>query len=87
MCCLSTGEAVGIAVCRSLAEGVTPREIDVKELQSEIIATGGNLGQSMRMIEGVTDAIVDYDDKYKNVSHNLQRAATIKNMANEFTGK
>lgn len=87
MCCLSMGEAAGIAVCRSLAEGVTPREIDIKGLQAEIIATGGNLGQSMRTIEGVTDAIIDYDDKYKNVSHNLHRAATVKNMANEFTGK
>ena len=84
---IAEGEAAGIAVCRSLAEGVTPREINVKGLQAEIIATGGNLGQSMRTIEGITDAIINYDDKHKNVCYNLYRSVTIQNMANEFTGK
>ena len=43
MCCMSMGEAAGIAAAQSLKEGVTVRNIDVKKLQETILANGGNL--------------------------------------------
>ncbi|MBO5279936.1 MAG: FAD-dependent oxidoreductase, partial [Clostridia bacterium] len=43
LCCLSMGEAAGVATCISLAEDITPKEINVKALQSELIATCCNL--------------------------------------------
>ena len=55
LCCLAMGEAAGVAACISLAAGVAPRDIDVKALQSELIRTGGNLGQALLEYDGFSE--------------------------------
>ena len=86
LCCLSMGEAAGVATCISLAENITPRKINVKALQNELIAAGGNLGQAMRTIEGLSNIVSDHDAKYPN-SEYKNHAVTIQGKANEFTKK
>ncbi|MBQ7320478.1 MAG: FAD-dependent oxidoreductase [Clostridia bacterium] len=86
LCCLSMGEAAGVATAISLAENITPRKINVKALQSELIATGCNLGQAMREIEGVSAVSTAHDEKYPNPEYK-SKAVTIQNRVNEFTRK
>jgi len=43
MCCMSMGEAAGIASALSLEEGVNVRNVNVKKVQEKILANGGNL--------------------------------------------
>ena len=84
LCCLSMGEAAGVATCISLAENITPREINVKALQSELISTGCNIGQSMREIEGVDAVSINHDERYPNPEYR-NKAVVIKGESNEFT--
>ena len=86
LCCLSMGEAAGVASCISIAENVTPRNVNIKHLQSELIATGGNLGQTMRKIEGVSNKIDDYVEKYPNPEY-FDHSIIMKNAETEFTRK
>ena len=86
LCCLSMGEVAGVATCISLAEDITPRNIDVKKLQTELISTGCNLGQAMREINGVSVDSISHDVKYSNPEYSAT-SVTIKNEANEFTRK
>lgn len=86
LCCLAMGEAAGVAVCISLAENVSPRQIDVKALQSELIRTGGNLGQALRAIPGVTLEAGAYEELYPNPEF-CEVAVTVKDAVNEFTKK
>ena len=41
--CLATGQAAGIAAALSAKEGVTPRALDIKALQSALIEAGAVL--------------------------------------------
>ena len=86
LCCLSMGEAAGVATCISLAADVAPRAINVKSLQSELIATGGNLGQAMRVIEGINENVESFEDKYPNPEY-IGHSVVVKGEANEFTRK
>ncbi len=86
LCCLSMGEAAGVATCISLANEIFPRNINVKSLQSELIATGGNLGQAMRVIEGISTEKQAYEDNYPNPEYHL-KSIKLQNVANEFTRK
>lgn len=86
LCCLSMGEAAGVACCISLAENVSLRDINVKALQSELIATGCNIGQSMREIEGVASVSTSHDERYPNPEYN-SKSVVIENSSNEFTRK
>ncbi len=84
MCCLSMGEAAGTAAWMSLQKGITPRELDRKELQRELIANGVNLGQMFRTIPGVTDAEEQYADDYANPEFHTD-AVTVKDAGNAYT--
>lgn len=86
LCCLSMGEAAGVATCISLAKDIAPRKIDVKELQTELIQTGGNLGQSMREVAGISAKSISHEEKYLNPEHRSM-AVTVKDKTNEFTRK
>lgn len=86
LCCLAMGEAAGVAACISLAENVVPRRIDVKALQSELIRTGGNLGQALRPIPGVSKVAAAYEELYPNPEF-CEVAVTVKDAVNEFTKK
>ncbi|MBR2907719.1 MAG: FAD-dependent oxidoreductase [Clostridia bacterium] len=86
LCCLSMGEAAGVASCISLAEDIPPRKINVKALQSELISTGCNLGQAMREIDGVSATSISHDEKYPNPEYKSM-SVVIKNRVNEFTRK
>ena len=87
LCCLSMGEAAGVATCISLAEDITPREINVKALQSELIATCCNLGQAMREINGLSEISISHDDKYPNPEYNEKKKVVVQNKVTEFTRK
>lgn len=84
LCCLAMGEAAGLASCLSLENKVTPRMVDVKTLQKELIRNGGNLGQGMRKISGIEVTDFELDN---NSGENNHRAVVVKNRANEFTRK
>ena len=86
LCCLAMGEAAGVAACISLAADVAPRDIDVKALQSELIRTGGNLGQALRAIPGVSLEAAAYEELYPNPEF-CSVAVTVKDAVNEFTKK
>lgn len=86
LCCLSMGEAAGTAACMSIADGVAPRNIDVKKLQRELVANGGNLGQTMRDIPGLDDAGKDFEERYDNPEFK-DKKVIIENSVNEFTRK
>lgn len=86
LCCLSMGEAAGVATAISLAEGITPRKINIKALQSELIANGCNLGQGMREIEGVSSVSTSHEEKYPNPEYS-NKAVILENQATEFTRK
>ena len=87
LCCLSMGEAAGVATCISLAEDITPREINVKALQSELIATCCNLGQAMREINGISEISISHDDKYPNPEYKEKKKVVVQNKVTEFTRK
>ena len=84
LCCLAMGEAAGVASCLSLEADVTPRKVDVKTLQKELISTGCNIGQGMRKIDGIDTEGSDIDN-YSGENHH--RTTVVKNSANEFTRK
>ena len=84
LCCLAMGEAAGVASCLSLEADVTPRKVDVKTLQKELISTGCNIGQGLRKIDGIDTEDSDVDN---DSGENYHRAAVVKNRANEFTRK
>ncbi|MDD5677350.1 MAG: FAD-dependent oxidoreductase [Kiritimatiellae bacterium] len=42
--CILTGEAAGTAAALALAQGVPPRQIDIRKLQRQLQAQGNNLG-------------------------------------------
>lgn len=84
LCCLSMGEAAGTAACISIAEDIAPRDINVKALQSELIRHGGNLGQGMREIPGLTLGISSYEENYPNPEYS-DKAIVVQNQNNEFT--
>ena len=78
------GEAAGTACCLSLDNDVTPRSLDVKTLQRELVKAGGNLGQTMRDIPGLDigkDMTFDGD---KNMS-TINNSSIVTNRKNEFT--
>jgi hypothetical protein len=81
------GEAAGVATAISLADDVSPRTINVKALQSELIATGCNLGQGMREINGIAEAAVLHEEKYPNPEYKEKTTVIVKNRTSEFTGK
>lgn len=93
MCCLSMGEAAGVATCISLAEEIPPRKVNVKSLQAELIATGGNLGQTMREIPGLDKIDRSYEEKYPNIYQGVSsqgemgKSFVVKGLATEFTRK
>ncbi len=84
LCCLSMGEAAGVAACVSLAENIPPRAINVKALQAELISTGCNLGQSMREIEGLSSVSTSHEERYPNPEYTKTRIV-VQNQSNEFT--
>ena len=84
MCCLTMGEAAGTAAALSLAEGITPRDLDRRVLQRELIANGVNLGQNMREIPGIGGG--EFEENYQNPEFRAD-ARVIANAANEFTRK
>lgn len=86
LCCLSMGEAAGVASAISIANDITPRDINVKALQSELIATGCNIGQAMREIDGLSDVSTSYEERYPNPEF-VGYTAIVENLANEFTKK
>ena len=51
MGCLTLGEAAGTAAALSARDGVTPRALDVKELQKTLIKQGVHLGDEARLKE------------------------------------
>ncbi|MFP4027296.1 MAG: FAD-dependent oxidoreductase [Candidatus Brocadiia bacterium] len=53
MCCMAMGEAAGTASALSLKNNVSPREVDVTELQKILVENGGNIGQDFREIPGL----------------------------------
>jgi hypothetical protein len=81
------GEAAGVAMCISLAESVSPREIDVKALQRELIETGCNLGQAMREINGISEISISHDDKYPNPEYREKKKVVVQDKVSEFTRK
>lgn len=88
LCCLSMGEAAGVATCQSLEKDITPREINIKELQLELIKTGGNLGQAVREVAGISVDSISHDLKYINYDQKGGgKAVTVKNVSTEFTRK
>ena len=86
LCCLSMGEAAGAAACVSIAQNIAPRAIDVTALQTELIADGCNLGQTMRHIKDFSGVSLEFEEQYPNRQHH-HKAVTIENRTNEFTGK
>ena len=84
LCCLAMGEAAGAAACASIRDGVTVRNIDVKALQRELIASGSNLGQSMRAIPGVTDQTEAAEERFKDLENHIG-AEVVRGQTNEFT--
>ena len=87
LCCLSMGEAAGVATARSLVENVTPRQINIKALQSELIETGCNLGQGMREINGISGGVSVCDTKYPNPEYKEKTKVIVQNRTTEFTRK
>ena len=85
LCCLAMGEAAGAASCISLAENITPREVNVKALQSELVKTGCNIGQALRDIDGIDSEFITHEDRYPNSRHMSKKTVTA--VANEFTRK
>jgi hypothetical protein len=86
LCCLSMGEAAGTACCLSLDEGISPRSIDVKKLQNELVNAGGNLGQTMREIPGLASQ-GSLNHENDTLLGSVANSYVIKNRSNEFTGK
>ena len=85
LCCLAMGEAAGVASCISLAENITPREVNVKALQSELVKTGCNIGQALRDIDGIDSEFITHEDRYPNSRHLSKKTVTA--VATEFTRK
>ena len=48
---MALGQATGIAAALAAANGVTPRELDVKELQRTLLRVGYYLGDEERLRE------------------------------------
>ncbi len=48
MACMAMGEAAGTAMAMSLKQQITPRKVDVMQLQQTLAANGGNIGQNFR---------------------------------------
>jgi hypothetical protein len=48
---MALGQATGIAAALAAAKGLTPRKLDVKELQSTLIRAGYYLGDDERLAE------------------------------------
>ena len=86
LCCLSMGEAAGVASAISIADDIAPRNVNIKALQNELIATGCNLGQAMREIEGVSSASISHEERYPNLEFK-GRKLLVENIVNEFTRK
>lgn len=86
MCCFTMGEAAGTAVAMSLDKDITPREIDVKELQRTLVGNNVNIGQIFRDIPGVTDNGNVTEEGYENPEYSA-KGTVIKNNANQFTKK
>ncbi len=53
LACTTMGQAAGTAVAQSLRENITPRKLDRKVLQRQLIKDGVNLGQATRSIPGL----------------------------------
>ncbi len=88
MACFTMGESAGTATCISLKKGITPRQVDRIELQTELIANNVNIGQGFREIPGVTDK-TEYSDAYENVEfikHKVirQKSENEFNLQNKF---
>jgi len=83
LCCLAMGEAAGVATAISLADNIAPRNINVKALQNELVATGCNIGQTMREINGVSGTSLSHDERYPFAYKNSK--TVIQNQSNEFT--
>lgn len=83
LCCLAMGEAAGVATAISLADDIAPRNINVKALQNELVATGCNIGQTMREINGVSGTALSHDERYPFSYKNSH--TVIQNQSNEFT--
>lgn len=86
LCCFTMGEAAGTAAAMAMKQGITPREIDRCDLQRELIANGVNLGQSIRVIPGVTTDLHNWKEEYKNSEFSSEKKI-IKDQATEFTRK
>ncbi len=43
--CFALGEAAGVAAAQAALEGITPRAVDIRRLQQQLIAQGGFLGE------------------------------------------
>jgi hypothetical protein len=84
LCCLSMGEAAGTAACASIAQNKKLRDVDIRGLQSELIQSGCNLGQAMRVLPGITTEKLEYVDNYPNLE-NYSKAQVVKGKSNEFT--
>ena len=67
MCCFSMGEAAGTAAAMCVKKQIRPRDLDRVALQTELIASGVNLGQNNRRIPGLPEDIKsDFTDDYVN---------------------
>jgi len=61
----------------SLTENITPRRVDRKKLQKELIANEVNLGQKFRQIPGLEAGAENFDDRYSNPELNRKKHVTI----------
>ncbi len=56
LACINMGQAAGTAAALSLEKGLSPRKVDVRELQTRLMADGMELGQNYREIPGLSPA-------------------------------
>lgn len=59
MCCMALGEAAGTAAALAVKNGVTPRQLDVGELQRTLVKNGVNIGQRFRKIPALENAEIN----------------------------
>ncbi len=70
MACFTMGEAAGTAAAMSLAKNVTPRALDVAELQRTLAANKVNIGQQYREIPALKGLDSKLLEAYRNPEAN-----------------
>jgi hypothetical protein len=74
--CMATGQAAGVAAAMASRKGVSPRELDVRDVRAELVKVGAILSHAQALALNSPATTADYTEVVEYIFHNYHPEST-----------